>query len=160
TQESYLIRNPAFFPAIPPLNVLQSGQQPQQLQTVYSGIQSPRTYQTSVGVDRQLSRASRVTLTYLNSRGVHLLDARNINAPIRSEYPNGDRAIRVLTESAGLMRLNQLIVSPNVNFKKLTLFGFYALSYGRDDATYGAVPAHPYSLRAEWGPSTCGDVPQ
>jgi hypothetical protein len=36
------------------------------------------------------------------------------------------------------------------------IFGFYALSYGEDDNE--GLPADPYNLRAEWGPSTYGDV--
>jgi hypothetical protein len=36
------------------------------------------------------------------------------------------------------------------------VFGFYALSYGEDDNE--GLPADPYNLRAEWGPSTYGDV--
>jgi hypothetical protein len=57
------------------------------------------------------------------------------------------------------------------------VFGFYALSFGRDDTSCAptastsfasaktvpwapatCVPADPYNLRAEWGPSTYGDI--
>jgi hypothetical protein len=43
-----------------------------------------------------------------------------------------------------------------VNYRKMFLFGFYALSYGKDDNE--GLPADPYNLRAEWGPSTFADV--
>src|SRR5258708_17781283 len=43
-----------------------------------------------------------------------------------------------------------------MNLKRLTLFGYYALSYGQDN-NEGQL-ADPYNLRAEWGPSTWGDV--
>jgi hypothetical protein len=66
--------------------------------------------------------------------------------------------LRELTESNGFSRTNQLIFSPNVSYKKLFLFGFYALSYGQDDNE--GMPANPYNLRAEWGPSTYADVRQ
>ena len=164
SQQSYLIRNPTFFPEIPPLSALQANQQPQQLQPVYSAIQSPRIYQTSAGLERQFNQQARMTVTYIHSRGVHLLNSRNINAPINGVFPFADRGIRLLTESNGRSRLNQLVVSPNVNYRGLVLFGFYSLSYGMDDASYGMnisnplPPADPYNLRAEWGPSTYGDV--
>jgi hypothetical protein len=96
-----------------------------------------------------------------------LLDARNINAPIGGAYPFGDAAIRLLTESAGFSRLNQLVVTPSVNYKWLMVFGFYSLSFGTDDTscvpTAAYVPAtcvaaDPYNLRGEWGASTYGDV--
>ena len=35
-----------------------------------------------MGIERQLNQTSRVTLTWIDSRGVHLLNLRNINAPI------------------------------------------------------------------------------
>ena len=71
-------------------------------------------------------------------------------------YPFGDSQIRILTETTGFSRSNQFTITPSVNYKKLFLFGFYALGYGRTDAE--GQPADPYNLRAEWGPSSFSDV--
>lgn len=157
TQQSYLILNPDFYPAIPSLASL-SGARPQQLQLVDSHFVAPRTYQATLGVDRQINKYARVSLTYLSSRGAHLLRPRNINTPINGVYPDGDNQLRILSESTGFSRSNQLIVSPSVNYKKMFLFGFYSLSYGYDDNE--GEPADPYNLRAEWGPSTFAGVRQ
>ena len=100
-QQSFLILNPTFFPAVPTAGALEANQQPQQLRPVYSGIESPRLYQASVGVERQLNQASRLTLTWIRSRGVHLLNLRNTNAPIEGRYPAGDRSIRLLDGVGG-----------------------------------------------------------
>ena len=156
TQQSYLILNPTFFPVIPSAGVLEAGSDPQQLRQVASGIRAPRLYQTSVGIDRQLNQSSHLTLTWIGSRGVHLLNSRNINAPVDGLYPFGGQSIRLLTESAGLSGRNQLVANANVNYKRLFLFGYYSLSYGRDNNE--GIPANPYDLRAEWGPSTYGDM--
>jgi hypothetical protein len=156
TQLSYLILDPSFFPRIPSPADLQASAQPQQLQPVYSGIQAPRLYQASIGIERQWSAAVRTAMTWIGSRGVHLLNSRNINAPIDGEYPFGDASIRLLTESAGLSNQNQLMVQTNVNMKGATLFGSYTLSYGADDNE--GAPANPYDLRAEWGPSSYGAI--
>jgi hypothetical protein len=156
TQQSYLILSPAFFPAFPPADVLEAGSQPQQLRPVASGLRAPRLYQSSVGIDRQLNPASHLTLTWIGSRGVHLLNSRNVNAPVGGLYPFGDRSIRLLTESAGLSSRNQLVANVNVSLPKLFLFGYYSLSYGKDNNE--GIPADPYNLRAEWGPSTYGDL--
>ena len=156
TQESYLILDPTFFPEIPPPGMLQADSAPQQLQPMSSRNVAPRLYQSSLGIDRQLNGSSRVAVTWTGSRGTHLLDTRNINAPIGGGYPFGDPSIRLLTESAGFSRQNQLTASSNANWRKLMLFGFYSLSYGKDDNE--GVPADPYNLRAEWGPSVDGDV--
>ena len=64
--------------------------------------------------------------------------------------------MRISTESVGFSRTSQLFINPTVNYKKLFLFGFYSLSYGKDDNE--GLPADPYNLRAEWGPSSFGDV--
>lgn len=156
TQQSYLLINPDTFPAIPSNDVLAASRQPQQLQYLYSDIRAPRNYQTSVGIDRQINSHFRLSANYVNTRGVHLQRTRNINAPVGGVYPFGDPQLRILTESTGFSRTNQLIVSPNVNYKKIFLFGFYSLSYGRSDAE--GMPADPNNLRAEWGPSSFGDV--
>ncbi|MCW5981368.1 MAG: hypothetical protein KIT09_25005 [Bryobacteraceae bacterium] len=123
---------------------------------LYSGIQAPRTYQATLGLDRQGNSHFRISAQYVNSRGVHLLQSRNINTPIDGAYPCGDRLLRILTESSGFSRANQFIVSPHLNYRRVFLFGFYSLSYGKTASD--GQPADPYNLRAEWGPSSFADV--
>jgi len=156
TQQSYLILNPAFYPAVPSIADLAAGQAPQELQSVAAGLAAPRLYQSSVGIERQLNAKSRVTLSEIESRGVHLANARNIDTPVDGVYPFGDPTIRLLTESSGVSRQHQLVANVNAQWRWLFLFGFYTLSYGEDDNE--GLPADPYNLRAEWGPSTYGDV--
>lgn len=156
TQQSYLILNPTFFPAVPPPGALLADSQPQQLREIASGIRAPRLFQTSLGIERQFNQTSRFALTWIASRGVHLLNSRNINSPVFGGYPYGDRSIRVLTESVGLSRQNQIVANANGNYKHLSFFGFYSLSYGEDNNE--GAPANPYDLRAEWGPSSYGDM--
>ena len=156
TQQSYVIFNPGFFPNIPSIASLSASAQPQQVQVVDNYLRAPRNYQANVGIDRQINSFARISANYIVSRGTHLLRSRNINSPIDDVYPFGDQEIRLLNETTGFSRTNQLMVNPSVNYKKLFLFGFYSLSYGRDDNE--GQPANPYNLRAEWGPSTFADV--
>jgi len=156
TQQSYLVLNPDFYPTIPSLTSLAASRQPQQLQYIYGDIKAPRIYQAVVSLERQVNRYFRVTGQYMFSRGDHLSLTRDINAPVNGIYPYGDSAVRLLAESTGMSRSNQLFISPNFNYKKIFLFGFYALSYGMDNNE--GQPADPYNLRAEWGPSTFADV--
>jgi hypothetical protein len=157
TQQSYFIMGPTFFvspPVIPTLSSLNKS--PQQLQELYAGIVAPRSYQGSIGVDRTINKYARVTAQYQINRGAHLTRALNINAPINGIYPFGDPTLRELTEANGLSRTNQLILSPNVNYKKFFLFGFYSYAHGKSDNE--GSPADPYNLHAEWGPSSFADV--
>ncbi len=156
TQQSYVVPNPVFFPAIPSAEVLQASRQAQLLQPVFAGIRAPRSYQLNLGIERPLNKYAKVSVNWIETRGAHLLDSRNINTPISRSYPFGDSSIRLLTESAGLSRARQLVVNVNVNYRKLLLFGYYALGYAQDDNE--GLPADPYNLRAEWGPSSWGDV--
>lgn len=158
TQESYLISNPDFFPTVPSLSLLTGTSQPQTIQLLARDLKAPRLYQANVGVDRQVNRYFRLSANYINSRGVHLLRQTDANAPYPGTdiYPYGDETVRLLTESVGFSRTSQFFINPQVNYKKLFLFGFYALSYGEDDNE--GLPANPYNLRAEWGPSSFGDV--
>lgn len=158
TQQSYLISNPDFFPSVPSLSLLGAGAQPQTLQLLAPDIKAPRTYQANIGVDRQINRVFRMSANYINSRGVHLLRQADVNAPYPGTdvYPYGDQAVRLLTESVGFSRTSQLFINPTLNYKRVFLFGFYALSYGKDDNE--GLPANPYNLGAEWGPSSFGDV--
>jgi hypothetical protein len=156
TQQSYLILYPPFFPAVPSIADLAAGQQPQEFQPVASRFAAPRLYQSSVGIERQLNTRSRVSLTEVESRGLHLQDQRNINTPVDGLYPFGDASIQLLLESSGVSRQHQLVANTNTQWRRLFLFGFYALSYGEDDNE--GLPANPYNLRAEWGPSTYGDI--
>jgi hypothetical protein len=156
TQSSFLIRNPDFYPVIPSLTVLEAGRQPQQLRFVDNQFRAPRHYQASIGIERQINQYFRLSTQYMESRGTNLQRQRNINAPINGVYPFGDAQIRLLTESSGYSRTRQVIVSPNLSYKKLFLFGFYSLSYGKSNAE--GLPADPNNLRAEWGPSNFGDI--
>lgn len=156
TQQSYFLQNPDFFPNIPTLSQLAGSASPQQLQMLTRDLQAPRTYQGSIGIDRQINSYFRLSAQYLESRGVHLQNSRNINTPINGVYPFGDAAVRLLTESSGMSRSHQMFISPNLRYKSIFLFGFYALSYGKDNNE--GEPADPYNLRAEWGPSSFADI--
>ncbi len=154
TQQSYFITNPAFYPVIPSIGSLSKS--PQQLQELYAGIVAPRTYQANIGVDRTINKYARISAQYMANRGAFLTRSLNINAPINGIFPYGDSTLRQLTEANGFSRTSQLMVSPNINYKKFFLFGFYMYSHGKDDNE--GSPADPYNLRAEWGPSSFADV--
>jgi len=156
TQQSFVVFSPSFFPNVPSVSSLQTGRLPQQIQLLDAGLIAPRTYQGTVGVDRQISKAVRMSFNYSQTRGVHIQRTRNINAPIAGVFPFGDSQIRMYTEATGFSRQQQFSISPSVNYKKLFVSGYYVYSHGRSDAE--GQPADPYNLRAEWGPSSYGDV--
>ena len=157
-QQAYQILNPDFYPNVPSIASLSSAKLPQQLRLLDSNLVAPRQFQTNAGLERQINKYARVSVNYIYTKGTHLLLSRDINAPLNGAYPFGDKQVRISTESDGVSQSHQVIVSPNISYKKLFLFGFYNLSYGKDNNE--GEPANPYNTRAEWGPSSFGDIRQ
>lgn len=156
TQQSYLIQNPDTYPSIPSVTSLEQGRQPQRLQWIEGDYRAPRVLQSSVSIERQVTSFLKLSAQYMNGRGLNQQRSRNINAPINGVYPYGDRQLRIYTESSGSSRTNTLVISPNVTYKRLFLFGFY--SYGNGKNNTEGQPADPYNLRNEWGASSFADI--
>jgi hypothetical protein len=141
---------------IPSAAAFSQQQQPQQLQILDASLRGAELWQTSIGADRQLGKIGRLSMNYSASRGIHVQRSRDINAPLNGLFPFPDSQVRILSESTGFSRTQQLTITPTVNYKKMFLAAFYTLSFGKSDTE--GLPADPYNLRAEWGPSTFSDV--
>ena len=95
-------------------------------------------------------------MTYLNTHGVHQLITRNINAPDPANpgdaRPNPSLSNLYQYESAGLYNQNQMIANFNVRGSKVSLFGFYTLSYvDSNTAGGGSFPMNQYDLDEDYG---------
>ncbi len=162
-QQQYLITDPDFFPLIPSTDILQGNEVPQTIRRVAPNLVSPYTIQSAIGIERQLPKNITLAVTYTNSRGVHMLRSRNINAPLPGTYdPNdptsGERPLGIgenvyQYESAGIFNQNQLIANFNARVNPgLTLFGFYTLNRARSNSDgAGSFPANQYDLTSEYG---------
>ena len=100
----------------------------------------------------QLTKSSTISLTYLNSLGQHQLITRNANAPQVPGYdPTAPNIYRYYSEA--VFKQNQLIANFNARFgQKLSLFGFYTLSYANSDS--GGVSSNPSNsadLKLDYG---------
>jgi hypothetical protein len=164
-QTQYVVTNPNFYPFIPSTTspeFMNAAVSP----TIYQiapNLRAPYTAQVALGVDQQVTKAATVSVTYLNSRGVHALDTRNINAPLYGGNtdnsglrPFGTDENIYQYESAGTFKQNQLLVNFNLRAgSALSLFGFYALGYVNSD-TGGVTtfPSQQYDLSADYGRAT------
>ena len=76
--------------------------------------------------------------------------SRDINArlPVTGLFPYGDSTVRMLTETTGGGRQRQFVVNPNFNYKKVTIFGNYVMTWTNVD--FEGLPADHYNLRAEY----------
>jgi hypothetical protein len=172
-QTQYVVTNPDFFPIIPSISQIQQLALNQSAPTAYQiapNLRAPYTIQSAVGVERQLSKNATVSVTYLNSHGVHQLMTRNINAPLPGTYvycstgdssctpsagvrPYGDVGNIYQYESDGLFNQNQVITNFSVRKgAKLSLFGFYSLSFADSNtAGVGTFPSDPYNIALDYG---------
>src|SRR5205085_836438 len=119
-------------------------------------------------VERQLPYRITLSVSYIAAHTLHVLRARNINAPLTDSLgrplrdpsgnlvrPDPTRGNVFEYESSGRFNQNQLIVNFNNRFsRKFTLFGNYVLNFAKSD-TDGAFsfPSNQYDLTGEYGRS-------
>jgi hypothetical protein len=169
-QQQYTVPHPAFFPNIPPPNVLAKANTA--LPSIYRidpTLRAPYTMQSAIGLERQVSKNVTASVTYINSHGVHQLMARTINAPLPGTYdvytnpsckppcerPFGNDAGNIFQyESVGLFNQNQLTTNFSVRGSKLSAFGYYTLSYANSNTGGVAFsPMDPYNIMEDYGPA-------
>jgi hypothetical protein len=120
-------------------------------------LRSPYTTQAGIGLERQITKNFTASVTYLNTHGVHQLMSRNINAPDPADpastpRPNNSISNLYQYESAGLFNQNQMIANFNLRGSKVSLFGFYTLSYvDSNTAGGGSFPMNQYDLVEDYG---------
>lgn len=151
---------PFFDPNTPVTNLSGYAQAPT-IYRVSPNLKAPQTMQTAVSVERQLNKSTKLSVTYMNSRGEHQLLTNNINTPepgtfgTTPVYPlTGNVAENIFQyESAGIFRQNQLIVNTNVRAgSKVTLVAYYTLNSANSN-TDGAnsFPSNPYNIMQDYG---------
>ena len=139
-QRRYVVDNPDSFPTLPDF---EGNGSPAIVNRVASDLRAPYIIQSALTIERQLPRSTTASLTFANSRGVHMFRSRVLPGPV------------FLMESSGIYNQNQLILNANTNAsKRVSLTGFYALNRARSD-TDGlfTFPANPASLAGEYGPA-------
>jgi uncharacterized membrane protein YgcG len=158
-QQQYIIpsaemplQSSQFFPNLPSVSALPASLATSTNYQIDPNLRTPYTSQAGMGLERQIVRNATVAVTYLNTHGVHQLITRNINAPL----PDGTRPDPNLSnlyqyESAGVYNQNQMIVNFSLRGSKVSLFGFYTLSYASGNtAGGGSFPMNQYDLDEDY----------
>jgi hypothetical protein len=118
--------------------------------TLGDSLRSSYTLQSAIGVDQQLGRSATVSVNYLNARGVHQYLSRNF---FDAEDPIGPYDYQF--QSGGVYHENQLMVNLNARLQKVTVFGFYALSFANANTSgSGFFPTSNTDTRVDYGRST------
>ncbi|MGB6975099.1 MAG: carboxypeptidase regulatory-like domain-containing protein [Terracidiphilus sp.] len=126
------------------------------------GFHAPYTSQFGTSIERQLTKTSTLTVTYLRSLGVHQLVTRDANAYLPGTYVPGQATqttsrpnpnLGVVNEfyPEAIFKQNQIIVNFNaVLSPKFHLFGFYGYSDANSNGA-GGTASNSYDLDQDYG---------
>jgi len=143
-QQNYVVNNPDFNSNAPPPADLDASTAAPTIYQVDPRFKASLNMQAAVGIDHSFGNVATLSVTYLNSRGVHQYLSDNINAFIPSTFdpatgtgirPNGINENIYQFESGGVYRQNELIMNYSVHAKRVMLFGFYMLNSALADTS-------------------------
>ena len=163
-QKEYVVKNPTFYENAPSTGSLSNDEAAPTTYQLSPRLKAPVNMQAAIGVEHQFGKLVTLSVTYINSRGVHQLYSDNINAFLPGTYdpdtgngvrPNGINENLYQYQSGGVYNQNQIITNFSVRAKKLTLFGFYLFNNAKAD-TSGAdyFPSNQSDPGADYGRST------
>jgi hypothetical protein len=152
-QQNLIIARPDFFQTIPGNLVGTTARISTYIKD--SELNAPYNMLATASYERQLPLKMFGSFSYTWNRGVHLLRARNINAPLNGVKPQPDQGPLFQYESTGFSNRHELRSGFRTNFsRKFSLFGNYTLAWTKSDTDGLTSPANPYDLSIEYGRSS------
>jgi len=158
-QQNFVITRPDFFPNIPTSFSGAITRQPT-IRIKDENLKAPYQILQTVSYERQLTSKLFGSVAYTYTRGVDLLRAVNINAPVREGNsfvkPSPDQGPILDYQSNGESNRHEVRFGFRTSFSRtFTLFANYALAWTKSDTDgSGTSPADPYNLANEYGRST------
>jgi outer membrane receptor protein involved in Fe transport len=149
----YVISDPGYPDPLPPGQLLEA--QPSNVTELAPDVHIPSTLQYSAGVERQLGRATTISVTYTGMRGHSLFFSRDVNAPPPPLYDGRlDASLGVFRQIESRGRLTSQSVQVTFRGRVTRVFnGQLQYSFGRARNNTSGVswfPANDYDLSGEW----------
>ncbi|KAA6456187.1 hypothetical protein DYQ86_25620 [Acidobacteria bacterium AB60] len=118
---------------------------------------APYTGQAGASIERQISKGTSATVTYLHSFGAHQLVSINANQlDANGDYPldpAGGYIYQFYPEA--VFKQDQVITSVNARLtRNLSLVGFYTLGFAHSDGGAASNASNAYNLAQDYGPAT------
>ncbi len=160
TEQQYIVDDPSYSPNPTPPPMSSAAQQA--IYQISPNLHSSYIMQSAFSMERQVTKIANITLTYLNSRGVHQFLSLVANAPdsVAYPYPVGPLPNPAIYQYAsdGVFWQNQLITQFNVQAgAKVSLRGYYALNFANSDASgAGNFPSDSHDLGIDYGRASFG----
>ncbi|MGH9917007.1 MAG: hypothetical protein ACRD63_17170, partial [Pyrinomonadaceae bacterium] len=168
-QQRYVVDDPSIlntFPLPPSTQLLGSFAVPQTRRILATDLVTPYSIISTLGLEKKLPHGISFNLSYGNSRTLHVLRTRNINAPIAGSFnpaiadsgirPFGATSDNIYQyESSGVVNRNSLNLSLQGKLlKRFSYTVFYTLAKSSDNITTGnGSPFDPYDFSHEYAPS-------
>jgi hypothetical protein len=168
TQQSYQLNSTSvpliYYPNLPPPAALASGTLLQQnIDIIDHTARAPYLMQSAITLERSLPGRTTVSMNLVDSRGVHTLRQRDINAPLPGTYTGltyGATGTGVLPfpeygplyqyETSGLYKQLQYVTNVSTRFgRRYSLNGYYALGFAHSNAQ--GLPMDQYNDNLDWG---------
>jgi hypothetical protein len=149
-------------PGVPPLSLLTVSNQA--IYILDRHLRAPYMGQLAIGVDRQLPGRTQVSVNFVNTRGIHTLRQRDINAPLPGTYTGPGTGVRPFAgtavpgsggdiyqyETSGIFKQTQVTVNANSRINShLQLQGYY--SFGEAHTNANGFPMDQYNANQDWG---------
>jgi hypothetical protein len=161
TEQQYIVTDPALlalYPNVPPPAAIAAFAQPQTIWKKVPDLTQPYYIQSSISVERAMPHNTTLSISYLDTHGVHQLRSRNLNAPapVTGIRPLGNGFNVYDFETTGWHKQHLLIfnvqsrLNPKINFNANYTFG---KADGDTDGA-GSFPSNSYNLQNEFGRSS------
>ncbi|MGB6192303.1 MAG: hypothetical protein WBF42_07545, partial [Terracidiphilus sp.] len=130
--------------------------------TIAPNFQAPRTHQIGASLERQVSKTTTATITYLRSDGEHQVVTRNANAFLPGTFQYGSATLTGVRPNPALgivdeyypeavFKQNQMILNVNARLSpRFGIFGFYNLSFANTNGA-GGEASNSYDLNQDYG---------
>ncbi len=143
---------------MPPLSLLQTSTQA--IYEVDPNLKASSMFQNAASIERALPGRTTLTVQITDSRGVHDMRERQINAPLPGTYnpltqsggvlPYSGQGFIYLYEDSGIYKELQVISSVNARVNsRISLNGFYAWTDYHTNTN--GFPSNEYNTNADWG---------
>jgi carboxypeptidase family protein len=155
--------NPTSFSAINLANCGSHNSASSQIDTIVPTYHSPYTEQYGVSLERQVTKAMTLTVTYLRSFGAHQMVQRDSNAYLPGTFQYGSTTLTGVRPNPNLglvdqyfpeavFKQNQVIANINARLSsRFSVIGFYNWTNANSDGGGGSNPSNSYNLSQDYG---------
>ncbi len=159
TEQQFIVTDPALlalYPNLPPPAAIAALGQPQTIWKKVPDLTQPYYIQGSISVEHSLPHNTTLSVSYLDTHGVHQLRSRILNAPIAGARPSANGFNIYDYETTGWYKQHLLMFTMQSRLNRKVSFNAN-YTFGKADGDTdgaGSFPSNSYDLSNEFGRSS------